>query len=94
METTIKLSKETKERLSKLNIAGKGKTFDMIVNELISIYQNYNKKYAKDYKKWEKSMNRHENDKKTYKKRVQDYEKSIKTWKKLLKWAKSKGFKE
>lgn len=79
MITTIKISEDTKKRLSSLDLAEKGKTFDMIVNELVTNYKNVNKKYEKDYKKWEKEM--------------KEYEKTKNTWKKLLNWAKSKGFK-
>jgi len=62
-----------------LDLVEKGKTFDMIMNDLITFYQKFNKKYIKDYKKWEKD----------YKK----YDKEKEVWDKLFKWAKSKGFK-
>ena len=46
MITTIKIAEETKKRLLSLDLADKGKTFDMIVNELISSYQNNIKKWV------------------------------------------------
>ena len=56
METTIKVTRETKERLSNLDISGKGKSFDMIVNDLITSYEKISKKQKKDYGNWEKGM--------------------------------------
>ena len=86
MTTTIKIAEETKDRLMSLELAGKGKTFDMLVNDLITFYQSSNKKYNKDYKKWEKSM-------KGYQQEYGVYKNQKDTWEKLLKWAKSQGFK-
>lgn len=86
MDTTIKVQEETKKRLLSLNLSEKGKTFDMIVNELITSYQKTSKEYKEDYKKWKEGMKEHE-------KRVADYNKEKAMWDRLLKWAKSQGFK-
>ena len=93
METTIKVSKETKERILSLDISEKGKTFEMIINELISYYQKIKKNYDKDYKTWksrDKDYNKHFDN---YKEDVKKYRDEKDTWDKLLKWAKTKGFK-
>lgn len=101
MTTTIKVEEETKDRLLSLDLSEKGKTFDMLINDLITHYQMVNKKYMKDYKVWEKSWKTYQEEVKGYQKRKKKYQKDMKeqdkikiTWKKLLKWAKSKGFKE
>lgn len=92
METTIKISKETKERILSLDLAEKGKSFDMIVNDIITFYQKSNKRYSKDYKKWEQSFKEHKKEMIKYQKEVNKYKNNEYTWKKLLSWAKSKGF--
>jgi len=94
METTIKISKETRERILSLDLSEKGKSFDMIVNDMITFYQKSNKKYSKDYKNWEKSFKEHQKRAIENKKEVQKYKDSRETWDKLLLWARSKGFKE
>ncbi len=94
MATTIKLAEETKKRLESLDIAEKGKTFDMLVNDLITHYRENKKKYQKGYKEWEKGMKNYDLQMKKYKQDSKEFEKEQKIWKKLLKWAKSKGFKE
>jgi hypothetical protein len=94
MITTIKIEKETKERLLSIDLAEKGKTFDMIVNDLVTFYQKSNKKYTDDYKEWEKSMKVYKKNVKEYDEDVKEYNKQKKVWIKLLKWAKTKGFKE
>ncbi|MBS3078872.1 hypothetical protein J4218_02010 [Candidatus Pacearchaeota archaeon] len=95
--TTIKISEDTKNRLLKLNISEKGKSFDILINELISIYERDTKRYQKDYEDWKKN---HEKNKKAYeewekknKEYKEKYSKEKQTWDNLLKWAKSKGFK-
>jgi len=85
--TTIKLADETKKRILALDLAEKGKSFDVIINELITGYNKTSEKYKKDYKKWEE-------DYKKWEEEIKKYEKGKITWDKLLKWAKSKGFKE
>ena len=47
MATTIKVEKETKERLLNLDLTEKGKSFNIIINELISSYKNNNKEHKK-----------------------------------------------
>jgi len=86
METTVKVQQETKKRLLRLDICEKGKTFDMIINDLISNYQHTYKDYKKNVSDWKKSMEEHG-------KRVENYNKEKVMWDRLLKWAKSKGFK-
>jgi len=86
MISTIKVTNETKDRLVALDLAQKNKTYDVLVNELITCYENTNKKYNKDYKDWKKSN-------KDYRKYLKDYKQEKDQWDKLLKWAKSKGFK-
>ena len=86
MTTTIKLSNETKERLEKLDLSEKGKTFDTILNDLMTYYENRKKQYDKDYKEWKKSFVKH-------KKAYDRYEKEKEMWDSLLKWAKKQGFK-
>ncbi len=92
--TTIKLSEDTKNRLSKLDIAKKGKSFDIIINDLITNYEKNSKKYKKDYEDWK---NLHEKSKGAWEiwgENQEKYNKEKQTWDDLLKWAKSKGFKE
>ena len=55
MATTIKITKETKERLESIDIAHKGKSFDMIVNDLVTYYEESKKKYEKEIKKYTKN---------------------------------------
>jgi len=93
METTIKTSKETKERILSLDLAEKGKSFDMIVNDLITFYQSSKKKYLKDSKKWNQSFKVHQKAMAEYQKEVQKHKNEKEIWEKLLLWAKSKGFK-
>lgn len=85
-QTTIKLATETKDRLTSLDIAEKGKTYDMMVNDLITTYQKFTKGYRKDVSKWKKEM-------KAYEKEKGEYDKEKLMWKRLLAWAKKKGFK-
>ena len=96
--TTIKLTEDTKNRLLKLDIAEKGKSFDILINELISSHEKNLKKYQKDYKDWEIQNEKSKKAFKEWGKRNEkyevDYEKEKQIWNKLLKWAKSKGFKE
>ena len=56
MITTIKLSKDTKARLEKLNLADKGKSFDILVNDLITYYEESQRKYAKEWKRYQKDV--------------------------------------
>ena len=98
--TTIKITDKTKERLLKLEIAGKGKSFDAIINDLISNYDISNKKYKKDYKEWKKSVDNYKTqssewskEMEKHKKEMDDYEKDKAKWDRLWKWAKSQGFK-
>ena len=86
METTIKVSKKTKERLLALDLSEKGKSFDMVVNDLITFYEKDRAKYKKDYVAWEKSFKKHQ-------KAVSTSEKEDKMWERLLVWAKNQGFK-
>jgi len=101
MVTTTKISEETKERLLSLDLAEKGKTFDMIVNDLITYYVQVRKNYLKDLKKyevasktWEKHQHRYARDLHAYEQKEHVYKKEKQTREKLLKWAKSQGFKE
>ncbi len=101
MVTTIKISEETRERLLSLDLAEKGKTFDMVVNDLITFYRETKKKYSNAHKKyetsskaWEKQQHRYGRDLRAYEQKKHLYEKEKQTREKLLKWAKSQGFKE
>ena len=98
MVTTIKISEETRERILSLDLAGKGKTFDMIVNDLITFYTKTNKQYVKEHKKYEATSKSWEKQHHEYERYLHTYgkqnEKRKKTWEKMLKWAKSQGFKE
>jgi len=101
MVTTIKISEETKKRLLTLDLAGKGKTFDMVVNDLITYYVQVRKNYSKDHKKydlaiksWEKSQHKYAQDLHAYEQKEQVHKKEKQIREKLLKWAKSQGFKE
>ena len=101
MVTTIKISEATRERILSLDLAGKGKTFDMIVNDLITFYIKINKQYVKEHKKYEsttksfeKQQHEYEQYLRAYKQKEHIYKKEKQTRKKLLKWAKSQGFKE
>lgn len=69
-----------------LDLAEKGKTFDMTVNDLITFYQRYTKQYTQAHKKWEKGF-------KGWEKEFKQYESDKEVWNKLLKWAKLQGFK-
>jgi|TARA_Y100000310_G_scaffold271853_1_gene286543 hypothetical protein len=93
METTIKVTKETKDRILKLDLSEKGKSFDHIVNDLITFYQKSNKKYTKDYKEWEKSFSSHKKQMIQYNKDKTKFNSEKKMWDRLLIWAKKEGFK-
>jgi len=100
MATTIKIEKETRERLLNLDLTEKGKSFNIIINELISSYKNNNKEHKKRIKdhnkrtrEWEKVMEVHKKGMEAYKKEMQTAKEKKEMWKRLLKWAKSKGFK-
>ena len=93
METTIKLQKETKQRLSTLSIAEKGKSFDMIVNELITYHMKMEGKYKKDYIAWKKRDDEYTKLHEQHKKNVKKWKEEEQMWKRLLKWAKTQGFK-
>jgi len=108
METTIKLSKETKGRLSSLDLSDKSKTFDMILNDLITYYEKSQSAHNKDYDIWKSSMKEYHNKRgiwemqmKDYEKRKKENEKQLKNhnknkliWNELLSWAREQGFKE
>ena len=74
METTIKVTKGTKERITSLDLSEKGKTYDLMINELITYYTNHQVKYAKHYKNWEKYTEKWE-------KETQEWAKNIDKWK-------------
>lgn len=93
MVTTIKIEQETKDRLLGLDLAEKGKSFNTIVNELISSYKKKNKEYENAMKIHKRQAKEHQEHVKTYNKQVQSYEKRKEEWERLLSWAKSKGFK-
>lgn len=93
MITTIKITKETRERLLSLEISEKDKTFDMIINDLITYYKTNQKDYKKDYANWKKDYSKYREDYSKYKKEVKETEEDKQMWKNLLKWAKSQGFK-
>ncbi len=92
METTIKVTNETKDRIRSLDLAQKDKTFDMIINDLITSYQKNTKKYKKDYSEWERRQKDWEKQNKKYKQDYSEYQRKKETMDKLVKWAKSKGF--
>ena len=100
MNTTIKLTKETKQRLDELPLVEKNKTYDTLVNELITYYKQNEKAYKKDMVDWRKQWDVYKKDWETYEKNkkehakeVEAYNKQKKTWDNLLKWAKKQGFK-
>lgn len=93
MISTIKLTNQTKDRLIALDIAEKNKTYDVLVNELISYYENSQKRYKRDYKDWKNQLNVAQKQRDWYNKYQKEYEQEKKQWNKLLKWAKSQGFK-
>lgn len=85
----MKISKETKERLDSLDLAGKGKTYDMILNDLLTFYEKARKSYTRDRKDWKRAMEEYRRNVEAYNKTRESYE----VWENLLKWARSKGFK-
>ena len=91
--TTIKITKETKKRLSNLDLSGKNKTFDVIVNELVTYYQKHQKGYKKDHQEWRKALDRSEKEWNEWRKNKGKSNNQIKEYRKLIIWAKSKGFK-
>lgn len=100
METTLKVSKETKDRILALPISEKGKSFDMLINELINYYQRNTKHYKKDYAAWKKRdteynklFEQHKKDLVQYNLKKKKNEQEREVFLKLLKWAKSQGFK-
>lgn len=93
MVTTIKLMNETKNRLDSLDIAGKNKTYDMLVNDLLTYYETKNKEYEKDYSDWKKNQETWKKQNKDYVKIQKKYEEEKEQWLRLLKWAKKQGFK-
>ena len=93
MDTTIKISKETKERLNALDLAGKNKTYDMLVNDLLTFYETRKEKYDKDYEDWKEETEEYKNRVKIYNKTHQKYVDEKEMWDRLLKWAKKQGFK-
>jgi|WetSurMetagenome_2_1015567.scaffolds.fasta_scaffold988391_2 hypothetical protein len=94
MATTIKIDPEIKNRLLKLDIAEKGKSFNTLITELILSYEKNNKDQQKRDKEYDKRLLEHKKAMELYYKQVQESEKEKEMWAKLLKWAKSKGFKE
>jgi len=93
MSTTIKVSEETKERMKNLDLAGKGKSYDMMINDLITSYEQKHKNHAKSMKQWKRDMAAYEKNVEAYKKRIAKFDKEEESWKRLMKWAKTKGFK-
>ena len=93
MITTIKITKETKKRILGLDLTTKDKSFDMIINELITSYEGHKSKYEKNYKKWKKDSEEHSKQMEEYKRNTKKYAEEKETWERLLKWAKLKGFK-
>lgn len=93
MATTIKIEKETRKKLLSLDLAEKGKSFNIILNELISYYEKNNKDYKKTIKDYNKQMQEYKKFMEIHKKEMQKVESEKDMWKRLLKWAKSKGFK-
>jgi len=93
METTIKLTKETKQRILGLDLAEKGKTFNMIVNDLVTSYEKTTKQYKKDYSEWKKKNKEWVKQNEKYKEDYTKFQQRKEIFDKLLRWAKSKGFK-
>lgn len=95
--TTVKLADSTKKRLLDTDLAEKGKSFDMIINDLITSYQRNTKQYKKDYDNWKKGRKRYEEEHDKWKKKTKKYDdkynKEKEMWERLLKWAQSQGFK-
>ncbi len=91
MDTTIKLSKETKNRLLKSTFSGKDKTFDMIINELLTYHDKNEKQYKQEHEAWKKRDDQYQTDYDKYKAGQKKHEE---TWNKLLIWARKKGFKD
>ena len=91
--STIKITDETKKRLLSLDFAGRGKSFDMIVNDLVTSYEKNSKQYSKTIKKYNTNLKDWEMQMNKYKNNVNKYLNEEKIWKNLLKWARSKGFK-
>ena len=56
MATTIKLELETKERMLKLDLAEKGKSFNVILTELIYFYEKNSRYHQKAVKEHEKQL--------------------------------------
>jgi uncharacterized membrane protein len=93
MDTTIKVTNETKKRINQLSLSEKNKTYDAIINELITYHQKNEKQYKKEHKNWQKHNKKYLNDYKKHEKEMIKHEKEKAVWDKLLIWAKTKGFK-
>lgn len=93
MITTIKLQKETQERLLSLDLATKGKSFDILVNDLITFYEERTKRHEKAMSKWEDSMRKYEEEVVDYERQKAVFQQELRNLKNLVAWAKSKGFK-
>ena len=93
MNTTIKISQETKKRLLGLDLTTKGKTFDMVINDILTFYEKSGREWKKSFAEYRKSTEEYEKNTALHKEALITYEKEKKMWDALLKWAKSKGFK-
>ena len=92
MATTIKVTEETKKRLLELDLAGKGKTFDMMINDLVTNYEKKNKDWNKDYSAWKKNNKTWVEGQKKWQKVFDQSKKEKKRWDSLMKWAEKNGF--
>ena len=92
MSTTVKISEETKKRLLGLDLTTKGKTFDMVINDLLTFYDKSGKEWKKSFAEYRKSLKEYEKNTALHREAFRAYEKEKKMWDALLKWAKSKGF--
>jgi len=94
MITTIKIDKKTKDRLLSLDLATKDKTFDMMINDLVTSYEKNTKDWKKSMNKYKESAEEYEKSKILFDKEMNKYWKEKQMWQKLLRWAKTKGFRE
>ena len=92
MNTTVKISQETKKRLLGLDLTAKGKTFDMVINDLLTFYEKSGREWKKSFAEYRKSLKDYEKNAALHKEALGTYKKEKKMWDALLEWAKSKGF--
>ena len=80
MVTTIKIEKETKERLLNLDLAEKGKSFNTIIIELISSYESQSEEHKKAMRKYQEQSTEYDKIIENHKKEVEKSKQENSSW--------------